>query len=125
MHQVTPSLLAGRISTTGNEMQGTRQRQETTQIRDKIQGIKQFASHLPAFPYHLLKSFILCKLPTAGTLLFSHFPTALQSICYILGYSLAGRNATRVVPTQAHALTAMSSHLLPKQFYTPGTLTCC
>lgn len=80
-------------------MKGMRQRQETTQIRDEIQGIKQFASHLSAFPYHLLKSFLLCKLPTAGTLLLNHFPTAPQHFrpsVIFWDIPITGRNATRV-----------------------------
>lgn len=80
-------------------MKGMRQRQETTQIRDEIQGIKQFASHLSAFPYHLLKSFLLCKLPTAGTLISNHFPTAPQHFrpsVIFWDIPITGRNATRV-----------------------------
>lgn len=80
-------------------MKGMRQRQETTQIRDEIQGIKQFTSHLSAFPYHLLKSFLLCKLPTAGTLLLNHFPTAPQHFrpsVIFWDIPITGRNATRV-----------------------------
>lgn len=80
-------------------MNGMRQRQETTQIRDEIQGIKQFASHLSAFPYHLLKSFLLCKLPTAGTLLLNHFPTAPQHFrpsVIFWDIPITGKNATRV-----------------------------
>lgn len=80
-------------------MKGMRQRQETTQIRDEIQGIKQFTSHLSAFPYHLLKSFLLCKLPTAGTLISNHFPTAPQHFrpsVIFWDIPITGRNATRV-----------------------------
>lgn len=80
-------------------MKGMRQRQETTQIRNEIQGIKQFASHLSAFPYHLLKSFLLCKLPTAGTLISNHFPTAPQHFrpsVIFWDIPITGRNATRV-----------------------------
>lgn len=43
----------------------------------ETQSAKAFASHLPAFPYRVVKSFLLCKLLKTSSLLPNHFPKAL------------------------------------------------
>lgn len=87
---------------------------DNTEIRDEIQRIKRFASHLSAFSYGILKFFLLCKLLTAGTLLLNHFPKALLPFRgSLVGiFPSLAQMPLELVPERAHAITATPSHPL-------------
>lgn len=99
MHQVTQSLLAGKISTQWtDDVQGIEDKIHHRNQRQEREHIKQIASHLSAFPYRILK--LLCKLLTASTLLLNHFPKALmhfrESLVIFWDVAITGTNATGV-----------------------------
>lgn len=98
VHQVTQSLLAGKISTQQTDnVQGIEDERHYRNQRLEIQCIKPSASHLSAFPYHILKSFLLCKILTASTLL-NLLPKALmhfrESVFIFWDVAITGTNTT-------------------------------
>lgn len=86
---------------------------DNTEIRDEIQHIKQFASHLAVFPYGIISS-LLCKLLTADTLLLNRFPKELLHFrASLVGiFPSLAQMPVELVPKRAHALTATPSHPL-------------
>lgn len=115
MHQVTQSPLAGKISTQWtDDGEGRDDERRYRNHRREIEGIKKIASHLSAFPYHILK--LLCKLLTAGTLLLNHFPNALMHFREsVFGSGVPpspAQTPPELVPKRAQALTAKPRHPL-------------